>query len=109
MEPLTTSEGATPVRVIPADIGWNDVGHWAALESFAPMDEAGNVIEGDAMVVEGTGNIVHSEGPVVAMVGVDDLVVVTTADAVLICPKSKAQDVRKIVDQLKADQREDLL
>jgi mannose-1-phosphate guanylyltransferase len=109
MEPVTTTPGRPPVRVIPAQMGWNDVGHWAALEDFVEKDGQGNVVIGDAMVLDGRGNIVRADGPTVALVGVDDLVVVSTGDAILVCPRDRAQDVRRIVEQLESDDRKDLL
>ncbi len=109
MEPITQGEDPTPVRVIAADIGWNDVGHWAALADFAPADEAGNVLTGDALVLDGHDNIVHSSNGLVALVGISGAVVVRTDDAVLVCRREEAQDVRKIVAALKAAKREELL
>lgn len=102
-------EHAEHVRVVPADIGWNDVGHWAALSDFAQADRDGNVVAGDVVLVDASDNIVHTEGPTVAVVGARDLVVVATGDAVLVCPRERAQDVRRVVDALKHDGREDLL
>ena len=84
------------------------VGHWAALADFAPVDEHENVINGDVVLVDARRNIIHAESATVAIVGADDLVVVQTEDAILVCPRDKAQDVRKIVDALPAKDREDL-
>ena len=102
-------EHAESVRVVPADIGWNDVGHWAALADFADTDRDGNVITGDAILIDSRGNIVHSEGPTITIVGAENLVVVATEDSVLVCPKDRAQDVRRVVDALKAEGRDTLL
>ena len=109
MEPLTQGDDPTPVRVLAADIGWNDVGHWAALADFAETDAAGNVVAGDALIIDGGDNIVHTDGALLALVGVSGLVVVRTDDAVLVCTREKAQDVRKIVAALKETKRENLL
>lgn len=109
MEPLTQGDDPTPVRVLAANIGWNDVGHWAALADFAETDDAGNVVAGEALIVEGGDNIVHADGTLVALVGVSGLVVVQTDDAVLVCTRERAQDVRKIVTALKNSDREELL
>jgi mannose-1-phosphate guanylyltransferase len=99
------------IRVVPGDFGWNDVGSWAALGAIRSADPAGNVVSGEAVVADSAGNIVISEpgGPLVGVVGVEDLVVVATKDAVLVVKKKDAQDVKKIVEALKARGRTDLL
>lgn len=102
-------EHAEQVRVVPADFGWNDVGHWAALADFAEPDRDGNVVTGDAILVDAANNIVHAGHRAVAIVGARDLVVVATEDAVLVCPRDRAQDVRRVVDQLKKAGRKELL
>ncbi len=109
MEPVSAQHEGRPIRVIPADMGWNDVGHWAALPDFVPADTDGNVISGDGLVLDGQRNIVHAGAKTVTILGVDDLVVVSTNDALLICPRDKAQDVKKIVEHLRATGREELL
>jgi len=109
MEPLSQTSSPCPIRVIPAQIGWNDVGHWAALEDFAEFDDARNVIDGDAIIVDSHNNIVHSNSGTVALVGVEDLVVVHTPDATLVMPKNRSQDVRAVVDALKVQGKDELL
>ncbi len=103
-------EHAERVRVVPADIGWNDVGHWAALSDFADSDAQDNVVQGECVLVDAHRTTVHAEpGITVAAVGTSDLVVVATPDAVLVCDRERAQDVRKVVNALKARGRSDLL
>jgi mannose-1-phosphate guanylyltransferase len=104
-------EKAAGIRVIPGDFGWSDVGSWAALTDIRKADEAGNVVSGDSLVKLSRGSVVLAEegAPLVGVVGVDDLVVVATRDAVLVVPKSRAQDVRSIVDELSAQGRRELL
>ncbi len=99
------------IRVVPGDFGWNDVGSWAALGSIRTPDGAGNVVSGAAILADSAGNIVVSEegAPLVGVVGIEDLVVVATKDAVLVVKKKDAQDVKKIVEALKAQGRNDLL
>jgi mannose-1-phosphate guanylyltransferase len=99
------------IRVVPGDFGWNDVGSWAALGAIRPVDAAGNVVGGEAVLADTRNSIVMSEpgAPLVGVVGVEGLVVVATADAVLVVKKEDAQDVRKIVEALKARGRTDLL
>lgn len=95
-------EKAARVAVIPADIGWSDVGSWAAAWELATKGEDGNASRGgEAIFVDARGNLaVVPEGRVVALLGVQDLVVVETADALLVCPRERAQDVRAIVGEL---------
>ena len=86
--------------MVPLDAGWSDVGSWASLSELSEPDLAGNVVQGDA-VVQGTRNTyIRGEDRVVAAVGVADLVIVDTADAVLVADKNAAQDVRKVVERL---------
>jgi mannose-1-phosphate guanylyltransferase len=104
-------EKASGLRVVPGEFGWNDVGSWAALPAMRRPDGAGNVVLGDATLLDGSGNIVVSEegAPFVGVVGVSDLVVVATRDAVLVIPKDRAQDVRRIVEAAKQAGRDHLL
>lgn len=91
--------------VVPADIGWSDVGSWSALWELGTKDAAGNVARGD-VVLEGASNCyVRSDGMLVAVVGLRDAVVVATEDAVLAMHRGHAQDVKKVVDRLKAASR----
>ena len=94
-------ERATRVVTIPASVGWDDVGSWAALPALLG-EVAGNTIAGEAVIVDGTGNIVMTDGPLVATVGVSDLVIIKSGDAILVIKKDSAQDVRKVVEALSA-------
>jgi mannose-1-phosphate guanylyltransferase/mannose-6-phosphate isomerase len=91
--------------VVPADIGWSDIGSWAALWDLGERDEDGNVIVGDVIAQAVHGSYLRSEGRLLAVVGVDDLLVVTTEDAILVAAKDQAQDVKPLVDQLKRQAR----
>lgn len=91
--------------VVPADIGWNDIGAWSALWEVAEKDGAGNAVRGDVMLENAANNFVRAETRMVAMLGVSDLVVVETADVVLVANKHQVQDVKKLVDRLKAAKR----
>jgi len=108
-------EKASGLRVVPGSFGWSDLGSWSALrelgEHFRTRDAAGNVLIGDVLVKDGADNIIVSDpgAPFVGVVGVRDLVVVATADGVLVIPRERAQDVRHVVDALKAQQRHELL
>lgn len=93
---------ALPVGVvIPLSAGWSDVGAWEALWNVLPKDAEGNVAQGDVLMQDSRNTLALSEGRLIACVGVDDLIVVETADAILVAHKNKTQDVKKIVDRLK--------
>ncbi len=87
--------------VIPADLGWTDVGAWSALWEIGKKDAAGNVLLGDVVAVDSRNNLVRSEGMLTAVVGLDNAVVVVTEDAVLVAHRDKVQEVKQVVDQLK--------
>lgn len=95
--------------VVPLDAGWSDIGSWSALWDISQKDSRGNVLKGDVLDVGSSNCLVYADYRLVATLGVEDLVVVETKDAVLVAHKSKVQDVKKIVDQLKADQRSEHL
>lgn len=89
------------ILTLPIDIGWHDLGGWLAFEDFWEKDADNNSVRGRAVLLESRNNIVKSEKRLVAMIGVSDFVVVDTEDALLICPKSKSESIRSIVQALK--------
>lgn len=92
--------------VVPLDAGWSDVGSWSALWDIGSKDAAGNVTKGDVLTVNSHNSYIHAaDGRLVAVVGLDDVVVVETSDAILVAHKDQVQDVKKIVEQLKAQNR----
>jgi len=91
--------------VVPADIGWNDIGAWSALWDVGDKDAAGNVSRGDVYLDGVKNSLVRAESRMVAAIGVDDLVIVETPDAVLVANRARAQDVKKVVEHLKANGR----
>jgi mannose-1-phosphate guanylyltransferase/mannose-6-phosphate isomerase len=91
--------------VVPADIGWSDIGSWSALWDLGAKDDAGNVAVGDVLLEGASNCYVRSDGIVTAVVGLENVIVVVTEDAVLAMHRDRAQDVKKIVDRLKADRR----
>jgi mannose-1-phosphate guanylyltransferase/mannose-1-phosphate guanylyltransferase/mannose-6-phosphate isomerase len=91
--------------VVPADMAWNDIGAWSALWDVAVKDADNNATRGDVMLENARNNFVRAETRMVAMLGVSDLVVVETADVVLVAQKDQVQDVKKLVDRLKAEKR----
>jgi mannose-1-phosphate guanylyltransferase len=97
------------ISTLPLDCGWSDLGSWEALDEILPEDEDGNTGRGDRLAVDARGNLLFADKGTIAVLGVEDLVVVRTGDAVLVCPKSRSQDVKKLVAELTARRREDLL
>lgn len=91
--------------VIPLDAGWSDVGSYSALWDVCQQNEDKNVLKGDVIAQQTTNSYLHSQNKLIATVGVDNLVVIDTPDAVLVANKDKVQDVKKIVEQLKAESR----
>jgi mannose-1-phosphate guanylyltransferase len=103
-------EKSDRIAVVPAEFGWNDVGSFAALSDVRRRDRAGNVVEGEALVIDAKENVVlASGGRPVAVIGLDGMIVVDAGDAVLVCPRDRAQDVRKAVDELKRRGRDAVL
>ncbi len=94
-----------PGVVIPLSAGWSDVGAWDALWKVLPKDDDGNVLQGDVFVQDCRDSLVMSGSRLVACIGVDDLIVVETPDAILVSHKDKTQEVKQIVDRLKIDER----
>jgi mannose-1-phosphate guanylyltransferase/mannose-6-phosphate isomerase len=95
-------EKAVRAAVVPVEMGWNDVGSWRSLWEIAARDAGGNAVKGNVLTEKTRNSYLRSEGPLVAAVGVENLVVVATKDAVLISHRDSAQDVKKIVDQLES-------
>lgn len=93
------------MRLVPLDAGWDDVGSWTFLGQLPACDEKGNRVRGDVLMEECDGNLVHAEERLVTMIGMSDHVVVETRDAVLVAPKSRAQDVKQVVARLKDNGR----
>lgn len=101
-------EKADDVLVIPADIGWNDVGSWQSAAQYWP-EENGNAVKGDAIFIESKGCAVYSREKLTVLLGMEDHIVVDTPDVLMVCPREKAQDVGNIVKLLEEKQRLDLL
>jgi mannose-1-phosphate guanylyltransferase/mannose-6-phosphate isomerase len=98
-------EKTDKAAVVPCDMGWNDVGAWSSLWSLQKRDNSGNVLQGDVIVHDSHDSFVRSDKGLTALVGVRDVVVVVTEDAVLVSDKHRTQDVKFIVDQLKSSNR----
>jgi mannose-1-phosphate guanylyltransferase len=96
-------EKADNVVCLPSDFDWDDVGEWPAVARHEKADSAGNVRRGEVAVLDAKNNILFAEdGHTLAVLGVEDLIIVHTPDATLVCPKSRAQDIKKLVQQLDA-------
>jgi mannose-1-phosphate guanylyltransferase/mannose-6-phosphate isomerase len=91
--------------VVPLDAGWSDVGSWSALWDIQPHDENNNVCRGDVITEDVSGSYIHSEGRLIAVLGVSDHVIVETDDVVLVADRARVQDVKKLVAQVKAQGR----
>ena len=103
-------EKAANIAVLPGDFGWSDVGSFAAIPEVRPADERGNVVSGaESVVVDCDGCVVLGDKRPLAVVGMTDVVVVDAGDAILVVPKDKSQDVRKVVEALKARKRQKFL
>jgi mannose-1-phosphate guanylyltransferase/mannose-6-phosphate isomerase len=94
--------------VIPLDAGWSDVGAWSAVWQVQDRDTSGNAIKGDVLIESSTNSYVNAQSRMVAIVGMDNVVVVETSDAVLVMNKDRSQDVKKLVDQLKSSKRSEV-
>jgi len=93
--------------MVPLDAGWNDVGSWAALHDVMPADGNGNVVRGDVLLEDTSNSYVHADSRLVTALGLQDMVIVETADAVLVAPKARVQDVKKLVARIKAAGRDE--
>ncbi|MBV8888706.1 MAG: mannose-1-phosphate guanylyltransferase/mannose-6-phosphate isomerase [Alphaproteobacteria bacterium] len=94
--------------VVPADIGWSDIGSWDALWEMSPRDEAGNAVIGNVVAEAASGCYLRSEAGLVAAVGIEDLIVVVTGDAVMVAPRNRSQEVRRLVARLIEKGREEV-
>lgn len=102
-------ERADQVLMLEGDFGWNDVGSWEAVYQLTPKDEQRNCLNGPILALDSQGCLVHSPEKTVALIGVEDLIVVETPDALLICPRKRSQEVKKIVELLEDQKKFELL
>jgi mannose-1-phosphate guanylyltransferase len=102
-------EKADNVAVMRTDFTWNDVGSWEFIRDVQSADADGNVLVGEHVTVDAHGNTVVSRDRLVGLIGVENVVVVDAGDAILVCRRDRAQDVRKIVAELKRRGRNDLV
>ena len=102
-------ENTADAAVVPLEARWSDIGSWSALWEVQERDDSGNAFRGDVLSIDSANNLVHGEARLVALVGVEDLVVVETKDAVLVAHKDKVQNVKGIVDLIKKNGRHEHL
>ena len=102
-------EKANDIYTIPGNFGWDDVGSWLALERFNRTNENGNVVSGNVINIDTKNSIIQGSNKLIATVGVDNLIVVDTEDALLICKKDNAQDIKRVLENLKICNRVDYL
>ncbi|NIN69939.1 MAG: NTP transferase domain-containing protein [Anaerolineae bacterium] len=96
-------EKAQDVVVIPTEIGWTDVGDWATLTALLPSDGDGNVVVGHHMGLKTKSSLIYSPRRLVATVGIEDLIIIDTEDAILVCPRERAQEVKALVERLEEE------
>jgi mannose-1-phosphate guanylyltransferase/mannose-6-phosphate isomerase len=100
-------EKTNAAAVLPLDVGWSDVGSWSSLWDIAPRDSAGNFVKGEAILEDTSDCFIHSEKAIVSTIGVKDLVIVDTPDALLVADKNRTQDVTKVVQRLRQSNRKE--
>lgn len=108
------SEKANNLVLIPGDFGWNDVGDWKVVYDLGRKDLSGNVTMGEekeihTLAINAHKNLIHTNGRLVAISGIDDLMIIDTDEILMICPKDKSQDVKKLVERLKEENRKEYL
>jgi mannose-1-phosphate guanylyltransferase len=113
LEPASRAEGPPRVFVMPAEVGWSDIGSWGAVYDLLLTSASGpanpNVIISPGIALDGSGNLISVPGKFTGVVGASNLIIVETPDALLVCPRDHAQDVAKIVKWLEQQKRKDLL
>lgn len=110
MEPVTAdTESDFSVVVVPMDCGWSDVGSWSAIWDVSDKDANGNAIRGDVLLQDAENCLIQSHTKLVAAVGVEELVVIESDDAIMVAQKDRVQDVKKVVERLKADGRSETM
>ena len=96
-----------PVKMVELDAGWNDLGAWDAVWQVGKQDEQGNVTSGDTLLSNANNSLIHASSRLVSAVGIENLIIIETADAVLVADRKNSQDVKDIVNQLEAQKREE--
>jgi mannose-1-phosphate guanylyltransferase/mannose-6-phosphate isomerase len=101
-------EKADNVVAVPMDVGWSDVGSWGALWDIAQKDENNNALSKDVIAINSHNNLIHSHDKLVAVIGLENMVIVDTKDALLVADKTQMDDLKKVIDELKSKQRNEM-
>lgn len=96
-----------PIKMVPMDAGWSDLGAWDAVWDISPKDDSGNSFQGDVIAMDSRNSLVHASDRLVTLVGVENLIVVETPDAILVADKARSQEVKTIVNALNKQRREE--
>lgn len=102
-------EKSNDLLMIPADIGWSDIGTWSALKDVLSTEETTNITKGNLITLETTGSLIYGGQKPIATIGVENMIIVDTNDILMICPKNKANDMKKLIEQLKLSKQEKYL
>ena len=105
--PGSTEKNAFPIKMVELDAGWNDLGAWDAVWQVGKQDLDGNVTSGDTLLTNSKNSLVHASSRLVSAVGVENLIIIETADAVMVADRANSQDVKHIVNQLESQKREE--
>jgi mannose-1-phosphate guanylyltransferase len=108
------SEKADNLVLIPGDFGWNDVGNWDVVYELGKKDLYGNVVMSDqenskALAIDSQNNLIHTNGKLIALIGLEDMIVIDTEEIIMIAPKNRSQDVKKVVERLKEEGAQEYL
>jgi mannose-1-phosphate guanylyltransferase/mannose-1-phosphate guanylyltransferase/mannose-6-phosphate isomerase len=99
---VAVMEKAERVAVVPVEMGWSDLGSWDALHAISDLDDDGNVHHGEVIAIETVNCMIRTDGIRIATVGVEDLIVVASGNNVLILPRGRSQEVKKLIEAMKA-------
>ena len=102
-------EKAKNIYILPGTFGWDDVGSWLAVGRIKKSNENGNVVDGNVITIDSRDNIIQGEGKLIATIGIEDLIIVDTKDATLICEKNSAADIKKVLENLKICNRDEYI
>ena len=102
-------EHASNIYTLPGNFGWDDVGSWLAMDRINTTNESGNIVNGNVITIDTKNSIIQAQEKLIATVGIEDLIIVDTEDAMLICSKDKTQDVKKVLENLKICNRREYL